>query len=845
MPNPAVAGQNIVPFATNKEFAQLPKQADSDTGELWQKVSRKEGASNKVVGFCDLCKAPDNGPNARTITWGDAAKADESSRYMKCVVTLKEDEAQDLTLTNTDDDGKESTQVFHLPSIKEISLEESARLKEVGNCVLLEFRQNDSGEWLLKTSSSANKGGKKDSEKKKPQIELGRLASVAEKVCRRCNPGASNNDIANLMLKTKDNHGYHLLQKAVDVKPPKPQAHQEKNREVDPNDNIDDDVEAGGNPALNPQFILPKKKNLQQAKADYDDALKSRMNRCIEILEKVDKGGKDLDVSAAEFIDELWEIDRLKTLKQTLYGSNEDGTVEIKLLYKALHSILHKFENTDENEFSDFKTELRHAFSMTGSRLLVPFSFRCFMNLDELADDQELDLVYSPDLNDPEDWYNNLTNADKKVIGFEGDDKCETKINALNAVLASLFFIGKAGKEKYCGLMNNNRLIGRLPALKDKGAIDRSKWFFNPFRWGSDDGILAQAANAFSDSSELKHLRLMRTALMLNDEGLGDMPICSFDQGVEAANIKLRQLYGMELYKERAGGNTEYVAYALRPVAHNIGAKPIANIYIHPTSNYNQSERGEFFLGVSPRRRSAVGEEKPALGFINYNFESTDGLNARNLRTLFHEIGHAVEYSLREPDTKSGAAHAGFASDMTEVPSQLMEFMLLDKDVAKALAGNENLFGLSQGDIQKMLIEENLKARDPVADLAVNKAILEVFSTFEDAAPRFEDVLQRAEKNLEEAKYSVHKDTLKDLVYDDLIHALKGYNEQNYQYPFGKMIAAQIKKDVVDADPQHAGARLKAWFNSNMSEGLDALHKLVDPIYSPAAFAAQFSAIKP
>lgn len=844
MPNPAVAGQNIVPFATNKEFAQLPKQADSDTGELWQKVSRKEGAPNKVVGFCDLCKAPDNGPNARTITWGDAAKAEESSRYMKCVVALKEDEAQDLTLTNTDDDGKESTQVFHLPSIKEISLEESARLKEVGNCVLLEFRQNDSGEWLLKTSSSANKGDKKDSEKKKPQIELGRLTSVAEKVCRRSHPGASNNDIAKLMLKTKDNHGYHLLQKAVDVKPPKPQAHQEKNREVDPNDNIDDDVEAGGNPALNPQFILPKKKNLQQAKADYVEALKSRCDHCIEVLETVNNGGKDLDISAAEFIDELWEIDRLYNLILTLYVDCFESHKALGMLDLVLNPVLEKCAGSDDKQLTEFERQLRDAFSAKGPVLLVPRNFESQCRYDEAEEREPTGTVRSPDFQNLAEWYKDLTPDDLKEINFRPETENQ-EYNALNAAIASKFKEGKRGSRRSRGLLFANKNWGIIPALNGKQAIDRSKWNLNPLKWGSDDGILAQATNAFSDSSELKHLRLMRTALMLNDEGLGDMPICSFDQGVEAANIKLRQLYGMELSKERAGGNTEYVAYALRPVAHNIGAKPIANIYIHPTSNYKESERGEFFLGVSPRRRSAVGEEKPALGFINYNFESTGGLNARNLRTLFHEIGHAVEYSLREPDTKSGAAHAGFASDMTEVPSQLMEFMLLDKDVAAALAGNENLFGLSQGDIQKMLIEENLTARDPVADLAVNKAILEVFSTFEDTAPRFEDVLQRAEKNLEEAKYSVHKDTLKELVSDDLIHALKGYSEQNYQYPFGKMIAAQIKKDVVDADSQNAGARLKAWFNSSMSEGLDALHKLVDPIYSPAAFAAQFSALKP
>lgn len=852
MPSPAVAGQKIVPFATNKEFEQLPKQADSDTGELWRKVSPKEGASNKVVGFCDLCKAPDNGPNARTITWGDAAKAEESSRYMKCVVALKEDEAQDLTLTNTDDDGKESTQVFHLPSIKEISTEESDRLKAVGNCVLLEFRQNESGEWLLKTSSSANKADKKDSEKKKPQIELGRLTSVAEKVCRRSNPGASNNDIANLMLKTKDNHGYHLLQKAVDAKSPKPQAHQEKNREVDPNDNIDDDVGAGGNPALNPQFILPKKKNLQQAKADYDDALKSRINRCIEVLEKVDKGGKDLDVSAAEFIDELWEIDRLYNLTFTLYGQSEANNRAHYNFCKALNSTLQSCVNGDKKTLTDFQRQLVDAFSASSSTLLVPPQFKWLIETKDIGGIEAPDL-WSPDLADLQGWYGRLSEDDKKEIGFSRYHE-DPKINALNAALAARFKHGQLCKhgrnaiKRSRGLLFNNRVLGQVPALSGKDAIDRSKWSWKLWRW-LDVGTLAKAINEFSLSDEIHHLMENRNALLLKDDNLDRLEdptlICSFDQGIEAANIKLRQLYGMELSKAHAGENTEYAVYALRPVGHDNEAKPVANIYIHPTDNYNQSEKGEFFRGVSPRRKSATGEEMPALGFINYNFESTQGLNAKNLRTLFHEIGHAVEYSLREPDATTGAARGGFASDMAEVASQLMEFMLLDKDVAKALASTDNVGGLSQEEIRKKLTEENLKANHPVVELAVNKAILEVFSTSKGAAPRFEDVLQRAKKNLEEANYPVDKDIIGDFVADNLIHALSCYNEQNYQYAFGQMIAAQIKKDVVDADPQHAGARLKAWFNSDISEGLDALHKLVDPIYSPEAFAAQFSAIKP
>jgi hypothetical protein len=62
---------------------------------------------------------------------------------------------QELELTDTNKYGAEdNVQTFKVPSINELSKAQQAILAEHGNHVLLEFKKDDMGHWLLKIEAS-------------------------------------------------------------------------------------------------------------------------------------------------------------------------------------------------------------------------------------------------------------------------------------------------------------------------------------------------------------------------------------------------------------------------------------------------------------------------------------------------------------------------------------------------------------------------------------------------------------------------------------------------------------------------------------------------------------------
>jgi oligopeptidase A len=119
------------------------------------------------------------------------------------------------------------------------------------------------------------------------------------------------------------------------------------------------------------------------------------------------------------------------------------------------------------------------------------------------------------------------------------------------------------------------------------------------------------------------------------------------------------------------------------------GGETVAHFYFDPFVRSGQKSGGAWMNYFRPRRRTADGVELPlALVVTNFPERGADGrclLPMREVETIFHEFGHALQVMLSRDDDEAVSGLELLEWDAVEVASQFMENWCLDDRTGIAL----------------------------------------------------------------------------------------------------------------------------------------------------------------
>lgn len=78
------------------------------------------------------------------------------------------------------------------------------------------------------------------------------------------------------------------------------------------------------------------------------------------------------------------------------------------------------------------------------------------------------------------------------------------------------------------------------------------------------------------------------------------------------------------------------------------------------------------------------------IAFVTCNFSDNEDklIQLKDVRTLFHEFGHALHHTLSEVEESGFFGISGVPWDAVELPSTFMEFFILDEDILEMISGH-------------------------------------------------------------------------------------------------------------------------------------------------------------
>jgi len=189
------------------------------------------------------------------------------------------------------------------------------------------------------------------------------------------------------------------------------------------------------------------------------------------------------------------------------------------------------------------------------------------------------------------------------------------------------------------------------------------------------------------------------------------------------------------------------------------------------------------------------GSETPALSFIIANFPKSTAtkpslLKRNDVETFFHEFGHAMHSLLGR--TKLGSfAGTATKTDFVEVPSQMFEEWLWDKDILKDLSGHYK----TGEQLPDELIDTLLKTKNLFQgtflqrQLHLSNASLDYFK-------------KGAKKDLDSLFKDLYTAIVLNMYYDDEVHPwasfghLTDYGAKYYSYLWSKVFALDLFYEI-------------------------------------------------
>lgn len=409
--------------------------------------------------------------------------------------------------------------------------------------------------------------------------------------------------------------------------------------------------------------------------------------------------------------------------------------------------------------------------------------------LKSLFQSQEEGNTDGPNYYDLEEWYK------QKHDQFDIKSK-ETK-DLLNAALEETFQLEKA-KNKNTEVIN---LVSGTPsAFSDEEQISK---------------LLEDLITSFCEAMPDGGMHTLLSEHSITPNSSTTESLCSFEKGISAVSFKLQQIYGLKLVPNTQDRKGNIHTYSLISDAPD-NPETLGKIAI--TERKIEDKLGtSSFARLSCKYPHANSHLPPDTGTISLLLENPSQLNAHEIITLFHEVGHACEAFLNRPQHKDKPAPDGIPRDLAETPSQLLEFFAADEDVAQIIDAPNAKHVQSQ-------IRDSLDKYNQLVglDLIAAKAIFEVLTEKRSNAPEFQDFMDRAKKCLPEGiskalkKNSAEEAVLEKALFPAIQHAIgTDYKETFYRYPLGRLLAAVIKQRITENGTVNTKGRnsLINWYN--------------------------------
>lgn len=207
----------------------------------------------------------------------------------------------------------------------------------------------------------------------------------------------------------------------------------------------------------------------------------------------------------------------------------------------------------------------------------------------------------------------------------------------------------------------------------------------------------------------------------------------------------------------------------------------------------NQSLVGYVLLDLFPRKNKyshcCCKSITPTLAVVIANFSKSARLKHHEVKTFFHEFGHAIHalFGKSEMPTKAGY-HT--KTDFVEAPSQLLEEWMWDRDILKRISRHYQ----TGNSLPDSVIDDLIKTRNLTDAAHPTTAGNSDHAGTELLFARLALKLYKNEGDLEE----IYRTTPQIVAYDPnyvnlcaFVHLIE-YGAKYYSYPWSKQLALQI-----------------------------------------------------
>ncbi len=216
---------------------------------------------------------------------------------------------------------------------------------------------------------------------------------------------------------------------------------------------------------------------------------------------------------------------------------------------------------------------------------------------------------------------------------------------------------------------------------------------------------------------------------------------------------------------------------------------------LYPRDN---KRAGAFNATIIPTLRTKDGNITPALSLVVANLPKSTAtkpslLLRSDVSTFFHEFGHALHALLGATELESQSG-TNVKTDFVELPSQMLEEWLFDKDILSNLSSHY-VTGekLSPDTLDKILILKNLSnGKWITTQILYSFFALKLFGpgTEKDS----QKILQELQQKLDKHIFSGPNDHMQAA-----FHHLTGYGARYYSYVWSKVFALDIFNEIKKA----------------------------------------------
>lgn len=261
---------------------------------------------------------------------------------------------------------------------------------------------------------------------------------------------------------------------------------------------------------------------------------------------------------------------------------------------------------------------------------------------------------------------------------------------------------------------------------------------------------------------------------------------------LEGLGAVLTRIYGVTLRDRTADGvhPTWHPDVRVLEVAESGAA--IGHVLFDPCARPGK-RAGAWVSGCVPRRRLGDGSVQRPVAHLVCNFPAAEPgrpalLSHDEVRTLFHEFGHALHHLLSTVDYSAVSGTHGVPWDGVEFPSQFHENWIWHPDVLALLSGHVDTGAALPTEIgEKLRLSRGFFAASDIlrqTELALTD--LELHTTFDPAKDDIRDVLDRVR-----ARVAVVPAQPWDRMENSFLHIFYGgYAAGYYGYKWAEVLAA-------------------------------------------------------